>query len=163
MFSSKYGKCHAGSISATPSAEMNRVEMTFAMALAPSGREWCRRLDRHHSRISSVEPGGGEEHVPGQVPHHALHLRLRAGGEVAAAVVGQREVLVRDQLQLLVELLALGIVEAGGRLVQQLVDLRVGVLAVVLAAAGVEYVGRGGVGGVDRAADVARDLEVAAL
>src|SRR4051794_19842132 len=116
MFSSKYGKCQAGSISAMPSAEMNRVEMSFAMAVVPSARGWCRRLDRHHPRNSSgvsrssVEPGGGEEHVPGQVPHHALHLRLRDRGEVAAAVVGQREVLVRDQLQLLVEPLALGVV-----------------------------------------------------
>src|SRR3954468_19220168 len=36
MFSSKYGKCQSGSISATPSAEMNSVEMTFAIAVLPS-------------------------------------------------------------------------------------------------------------------------------
>src|SRR5215475_11855778 len=38
MFSSKYGKCQSGSISATPSAEMNSVEMTFAIAMIPSGQ-----------------------------------------------------------------------------------------------------------------------------
>src|SRR6266567_1596602 len=38
MFSSKYGKCQSGSISATPSAEMNSVEMTFAIAVIPSGQ-----------------------------------------------------------------------------------------------------------------------------
>src|SRR5260370_28701706 len=38
MFSSKYGKCQSGSISATPSAEMNSVEMTFAIAVSPSGQ-----------------------------------------------------------------------------------------------------------------------------
>src|SRR5882672_7355427 len=38
MFSSKYGKCQSGSISATPSAEMNSVEMTFAIAVIPSSR-----------------------------------------------------------------------------------------------------------------------------
>ncbi|GLW21364.1 hypothetical protein Mame01_14070 [Microbispora amethystogenes] len=36
MFSSKYGKCQAGSISATPSAEMNSVEMIFAIVTIPS-------------------------------------------------------------------------------------------------------------------------------
>src|SRR5674476_691700 len=35
MFSSKYGKCQDGSISATPSAEMNKVEITFAMRCSP--------------------------------------------------------------------------------------------------------------------------------
>src|SRR6476660_1117976 len=38
MFSSKYGKCQSGSISATPSAEMNNVETTLAMAVHPSPR-----------------------------------------------------------------------------------------------------------------------------
>jgi len=32
MWSSKYGKCHSGSISTTPSSEMNSVETTDAMA-----------------------------------------------------------------------------------------------------------------------------------
>ena len=38
MFSSKYGKCQSGSISATPSAEMNSVETTFAIAVIPSSQ-----------------------------------------------------------------------------------------------------------------------------
>src|SRR5260370_33069757 len=38
MFSSKYGKCQSGSISATPSAEMNSVEMIFAIAVTPSAQ-----------------------------------------------------------------------------------------------------------------------------
>jgi hypothetical protein len=64
MFSSKYGKCHAGSISATPSAEMNRVETTLAIVviLPVAG---CRQADAIGRRISSA--AGTADHDDGDV------------------------------------------------------------------------------------------------
>src|SRR2546421_261288 len=54
MFSSKYGKCQSGSISATPSAEMNSVERTFAIAVIPSSQvmpaQHPKLIGRHKSR-----------------------------------------------------------------------------------------------------------------
>src|SRR5919107_1161332 len=64
MFSSKYGKCHAGSISATPSAEMNRVETTLAIvgSLPVAG---CRQADAMSRGISSES--GTADHDDGDV------------------------------------------------------------------------------------------------
>src|SRR5882672_429150 len=77
MFSSKYGKCQSGSISATPSAEMNSVEMTFAIAVIPS------------SRVVSV--GGPAQH-PNLIarlrtpdPHTASVVRLGSGPTAVTA------------------------------------------------------------------------------
>src|SRR5436309_2735961 len=77
MFSSKYGKCQAGSISATPSAEMNRVEMTFAIVgsfrsrvsggwtgPAPEPHRWT-RIRRPRARRAARSPGGVEAFVQG--------------------------------------------------------------------------------------------------
>src|SRR5690348_15236121 len=61
MFSSKYGKCQSGSISATPSAEMNRVEMTFAIAVVPSstgdvGRWTAASAEPHRPAADPFKP-----------------------------------------------------------------------------------------------------------
>jgi hypothetical protein len=51
MFSSKYGKCQSGSISATPSAEMNSVEMTLAIAVIPSSQVVSVGRPAQHSKL----------------------------------------------------------------------------------------------------------------
>src|SRR5882672_2493732 len=61
MFSSKYGKCQSGSISATPSAEMNSVEMTFAIAVIPSGQVVSAGRPAQHPELIGLpqtRPGG---------------------------------------------------------------------------------------------------------
>src|ERR1700756_4639783 len=70
MFSSKYGKCQSGSISATPSAEMNSVEMTFAIAVIPSGQVVSAGRPAQHPELigrPKTRPGGdpafGARHV----------------------------------------------------------------------------------------------------
>src|SRR5674476_511106 len=56
MFSSKYGKCQSGSISATPSAEMNRVEITFAMRAPLAGLDVAPLC---HRPANSRDPSAG--------------------------------------------------------------------------------------------------------
>src|SRR5262245_48102292 len=85
MFSSKYGKCQSGSISATPSAEMNSVEMTFVIAVIPSSQE-CRQVDRRSIQGSSagtpsagcvtVVAGEGRDHLPGALEDPLVQLAL---------------------------------------------------------------------------------------
>src|SRR4051812_46665956 len=56
MFSSKYGKCQSGSISATPSAEMNRVETTFAIAVVPSSQVMSIGRPPQHPKLIGRPP-----------------------------------------------------------------------------------------------------------
>src|SRR6476620_1893895 len=76
MFSSKYGTCQSGSISATPSAEMNSVEMTFAIAVIPSVR-WCRQVDRRNIQSSSAGVAGNDS---GEPVGHVVASDVRARG-----------------------------------------------------------------------------------
>src|SRR6185312_2307138 len=85
----KYGKCQSGSISATPSAEMNSVEMTFAIAVllqirccrqrdGPSIPNWS---DTHRPlapRAADGTPPNTTElsDAPGRLPRHG-HARRR--------------------------------------------------------------------------------------
>src|ERR1700752_334234 len=87
MFSSKYGKCQSGSISATPSAEMNSVEMTFAIAVIPSGQvvsagrpvQHPELIGRPQTRPDADPAFGGRRVLPASGPS------FRRGCWVAAA------------------------------------------------------------------------------
>src|SRR6185503_10662511 len=89
MFSSKYGKCQSGSISAMPSAEMNRVEMSFAMAVILS-----------ESVVSLGRPGGSPNLIAPKLTARASPPRsaARAGGGEVRPRVGQRAQVVEQAL-----------------------------------------------------------------
>src|SRR6266550_7183204 len=72
MFSSKYGKCQSGSISATPSAEMNSVEMTFAIAVIPSSQVVSVGRPAQHPKLI-----GRRRSVPAQSRHSGLVVMHR--------------------------------------------------------------------------------------
>src|ERR1700760_2205277 len=76
MFSSKYGKCQSGSISATPSAEMNSVEMTFAIAVVPSGQVVSTGRPARHPDLIGRRPTDSGVATSDIIRYHCWEARM---------------------------------------------------------------------------------------
>src|SRR6185437_3982983 len=76
IFSSKYGKCQSGSISATPSAEMNSVEMTFAITVIPSSQVVSVGRPAQHPKLIGRHRSVPAQAVPAELTRPPGALRI---------------------------------------------------------------------------------------